>query len=151
MEEWYIGRNGQAIGPLAFKVLLDAAQQGSLNRNDLVWKTGMEAWAPASSVAALWGPPPLPNFVGQTAMHSNVIGPEEGNSEANKQPEASTGTGGKIIMSVVVAVSGTLIAAAIKELVGYGYSFAYLAIVLILFFIWLPPVSPSNVKSHKDG
>jgi uncharacterized membrane protein YhaH (DUF805 family) len=54
--EWYIGRNGQAFGPVIFGDLARAARQGQLTKEDFVWRAGMDAWAPASSVPELWIP-----------------------------------------------------------------------------------------------
>lgn len=54
--EWYIGRNGQAFGPVIFGDLARAARQGQLAKEDFVWRAGMDAWAPASSVPELWIP-----------------------------------------------------------------------------------------------
>jgi len=52
--EWYVGRNGQAFGPMFFDDLARAAHQGELTKDDFVWRAGMAEWAPASLVPELW-------------------------------------------------------------------------------------------------
>src|SRR5437763_7699265 len=62
---YYLGVNGQQIGPFDMAALAAKAREGSLARTTLVWKPGMAAWAPAEGVAELQNlfasaPPPLP-------------------------------------------------------------------------------------------
>lgn len=45
--------NGQAAGPYNIATLKLMAQSGQFNAQSLVWKPGMQAWAPAGSVAEL--------------------------------------------------------------------------------------------------
>jgi hypothetical protein len=52
--EWYAGRNGESFGPFAFERLIEGAQSGELQRTDLVWRTGMDAWVSASTIPELW-------------------------------------------------------------------------------------------------
>jgi membrane protease subunit (stomatin/prohibitin family) len=61
----FIAVNGQQVGPVSAADLPARVAAGELTRETLVWREGMPAWAPASSVpdvAALFGavPPPLP-------------------------------------------------------------------------------------------
>lgn len=65
----FVAINGQQQGPFAMQQLEQLAQNNQLNRETLVWKQGMPAWAPASTLVELqhiWQnvppsvPPPLP-------------------------------------------------------------------------------------------
>lgn len=61
---WHVARDGQAAGPYTHQQVVDAIAQGHLRPDTKVWTAGMEAWAPAGSVAQLaplFGatPPPL--------------------------------------------------------------------------------------------
>jgi membrane protease subunit (stomatin/prohibitin family) len=63
--EWFIGANGQQLGPYDAAGLAAQARAGTLSRDTLVWKNGMAAWAAAGQVAELGNvfaavPPPLP-------------------------------------------------------------------------------------------
>jgi hypothetical protein len=62
---FYLGVNGQQIGPFDMATLAAKAREGALARTTLVWKPGMAAWTPAEGVAELQSlfanqPPPLP-------------------------------------------------------------------------------------------
>jgi membrane protease subunit (stomatin/prohibitin family) len=63
--QYFIAVNGQQTGPFGLPQLAQMAQNGQLNRNSMIWKTGMADWALASSVPdvnALFTnvPPPPP-------------------------------------------------------------------------------------------
>jgi membrane protease subunit (stomatin/prohibitin family) len=62
---FFIGVNGQQQGPFDLNTLAAKQREGTLTRDTLVWRNGMAAWTPASSVpelAAIFNnaPPPLP-------------------------------------------------------------------------------------------
>jgi len=62
---WHVAQNGQSFGPFTEAQLAQAASEGRLQPDTLVWKAGMEGWAPARQVPALVGlfqaaPPPPP-------------------------------------------------------------------------------------------
>ncbi|MBB6174820.1 membrane protease subunit (stomatin/prohibitin family) [Nocardiopsis mwathae] len=64
-EQWYIGANGQQLGPFGPADLSAQVGSGALRPDTLVWKTGMQQWVPAGQLpelARLFGPtpPPLP-------------------------------------------------------------------------------------------
>ncbi len=64
-DQWYVGANGQQLGPFDQAGLAAQARGGTLTRGSLVWKNGMAAWTPAEQVPELAGlfasvPPPLP-------------------------------------------------------------------------------------------
>ncbi|MFC3994914.1 SPFH domain-containing protein [Nocardiopsis sediminis] len=63
--QWYLGAGGQRLGPFDEASLPHRVGEGTLTPETLVWRTGMEQWAPAREVpeiARLFGevPPPLP-------------------------------------------------------------------------------------------
>ena len=51
---WYYGRDGERHGPVSASELQRLARSGSLARQDLVWKAGMDNWAPAATVDGLF-------------------------------------------------------------------------------------------------
>lgn len=62
---YFIAVNGQQTGPFDMSILKQKAQSGELNRDSMIWKNGMAAWAAAGTVSelsSLFGqvPPPLP-------------------------------------------------------------------------------------------
>ena len=63
-DQWYYNRGGKQLGPLSGTELKQLAATGQLSPTDMVWKDGMGAWVPASSLKALFnsnlGPPPVP-------------------------------------------------------------------------------------------
>lgn len=62
-DEWFYQRNGQKFGPFSPQALRQLALDGFLYPNDMVTKTGMTNWAPASKVNGLFqvsGSPPAP-------------------------------------------------------------------------------------------
>lgn len=64
--EYWVGENGQQVGPMSLEQLLQRIREGRTTREDLVWKTGLANWAAAQSFAELLPafqerqPPPLP-------------------------------------------------------------------------------------------
>lgn len=64
---WYFGRNGRQEGPVSDEQLRTMIRNGSLRREDLVWREGMADWQPAGDVPGLpfpspaaYSPPPPP-------------------------------------------------------------------------------------------
>jgi TM2 domain-containing membrane protein YozV len=51
--EWYYSHNGERHGPVSTSQLKELAAGGRLRPEDLVWKDGMETWAPAGKVKGL--------------------------------------------------------------------------------------------------
>jgi membrane protease subunit (stomatin/prohibitin family) len=63
---YFMGVGGKQAGPFDLNSLGDRVRDGSLTRQTLVWKPGMQAWQPAEGVAELQPlfasvPPPLPS------------------------------------------------------------------------------------------
>lgn len=62
---YFVGVGGKQAGPFDLNTLGDHVRDGSLTRQTLVWKPGMQAWQPAEGVDELKSlfasmPPPLP-------------------------------------------------------------------------------------------
>jgi membrane protease subunit (stomatin/prohibitin family) len=65
VKQWYLGVNGQQVGPYDQAGLAAQARSGALTRETLVWAEGMAGWTAAGQVPELGGvlgavPPPLP-------------------------------------------------------------------------------------------
>lgn len=50
---WYVGRNGERAGPFSEPEMREQAARGLIRPTDLVWREGMPAWAPASTIPGL--------------------------------------------------------------------------------------------------
>lgn len=65
---YHVRFNGQNVGPVPFDQMKQAQANGQLTADTPVWREGLAAWGPASSVpelAPLFGPPPSgPGFGG---------------------------------------------------------------------------------------
>lgn len=61
---WQYTRGGKQVGPVSGTQLKQLAASGQLSPTDMVWKDGMDAWVPASSLKGLFnsnlGPLPVP-------------------------------------------------------------------------------------------
>jgi hypothetical protein len=64
---WYFGRDGRQEGPISDEQLRIMVSNGSLRREDLVWRDGMADWQPAGQIPGLpfpspatYAPPPPP-------------------------------------------------------------------------------------------
>ena len=62
---WYLGVEGQQVGPLAAGEIQARVTAGSTTPETLVWRAGMDAWVRLQDVPDLqpvagWAPPPLP-------------------------------------------------------------------------------------------
>jgi hypothetical protein len=51
---WFVARNGDSFGPFSPDTLMNGARTGRLRKDDWVWRTGLDDWVPASSIADLW-------------------------------------------------------------------------------------------------
>jgi len=65
MIQYFVSVNGQQTGPFDTNTLTQMASQGSLTKDTMVWKQGMQAWSAAGQVAELANvfgamPPPPP-------------------------------------------------------------------------------------------
>jgi membrane protease subunit (stomatin/prohibitin family) len=63
--QYFVAIGGKQSGPFDEQALAQMVQAGTLQRDSLVWKTGMPAWQQAGQVAEISGvfgatPPPLP-------------------------------------------------------------------------------------------
>src|SRR6185295_15452937 len=74
---WYFAKDGSQQGPVSDDQIRRMAQDGSLRREDLVWREGMAAWQPASEAgiefplpsrpSGTLPPPPPPQYVAPIA------------------------------------------------------------------------------------
>jgi hypothetical protein len=63
-DQWhYQTRGGKQVGPVSGTELRQLAASGQLSPTDLVWKDGMGAWVPASSIKGLFNSNPAPLLV----------------------------------------------------------------------------------------
>jgi len=60
--QWYLGINGEQVGPMNPTEVAARVSDGSATLDTLVWRAGMEAWTRLGDVPELAGatPPPLP-------------------------------------------------------------------------------------------
>lgn len=54
MAEWYYAQNDEQLGPVSAAALREMAVQGRLRPHDLIWREGMQRWAPAHKVRGLF-------------------------------------------------------------------------------------------------
>src|SRR5437660_1166862 len=68
-DQWHYTRNGKQVDPVSAADLKLLAASGQISPTDMVWREGMAAWVPASSLKGLitsavapppLAPPPLP-------------------------------------------------------------------------------------------
>ena len=55
---WYYAQAGQQQGPISDEQIKRMVQDGSLGKEDLVWREGMASWQPAGEVPGLQFPAP---------------------------------------------------------------------------------------------
>lgn len=60
MLSWYFVKEGQRVGPMGREDLDARIAEGALDGGTLVWRAGMAAWVPASTLPELGLPPPIP-------------------------------------------------------------------------------------------
>ena len=69
-DQWHYQRGGKQVGPVSGSELKQLAASGQLSPADIVWKDGMAAWVPASSLKGLFSsnpdllPMPVPPSAG---------------------------------------------------------------------------------------
>jgi len=63
MENWYLQKGDQRLGPMTLDALQSMVASGQVAPTDLVWANGMPTWQPASSQPWFYNaPPPPPPF-----------------------------------------------------------------------------------------
>lgn len=60
MPEYWIGRDGQQLGPYSAEDLRRMIAEGRASATDYVWKDGMTGWEPLAQVILVSGPAPPP-------------------------------------------------------------------------------------------
>jgi hypothetical protein len=81
--DWYFARDGTVFGPATFDQLAEAADSGTLGKDDLVWCADMQAWTPAGMV--LWRPQRMP----PPGLWQHRAAPR--NASSNRQPSRIKG------------------------------------------------------------
>ena len=76
MAEWYYAQHEEQFGPVTAAALKEMAQAGTLDRDDLIWREGMQRWAPARKVRGL--------FADETDPQSDDEQPSNVNGEAGQ-------------------------------------------------------------------
>lgn len=73
---WYFVKDGMQQGPVSDDQIRRMAQDGSLRREDLVWREGMASWQSAADAgigfpvaSAALQPPPPPQYVAAPPQH----------------------------------------------------------------------------------
>jgi hypothetical protein len=119
--QWHVHCDGQEYGPMAESALVDWIRQGRVRGDSMVWRSGMNEWAPAESVQPTW-------FAGQLRpvqqrMAASAIVDSDSQSEDLDQ-KLTAETTSKLpwiyFMAVSIIIIGTLssIGAAILFLQG---------------------------------
>lgn len=57
-EQWFVKKGGKKHGPFTTDQLKKLASSGKIDRDDLLWKEGMEKWVTCGSAKGLFGTPP---------------------------------------------------------------------------------------------
>jgi hypothetical protein len=82
---WYYAVDGEKKGPFTDSELKHLANTGILQRDMLIWTSGLQEWKPADSVRGLFTveapipqPPPLSEITSQANVPSPVSSPKRG-------------------------------------------------------------------------
>jgi hypothetical protein len=136
-DQWYYSRGGSKAGPVSVTELKQLAGSGQLSPTDMVWKDGLAAWVPASSLKGLFSPNLSPLPVPSTPVVA-LEAPAEVPSDAPSARAAITATefglsatmlGGIALIGQLPTLIGAMAAAATQ---GGGTAFPILVLVLIL-------------------
>jgi hypothetical protein len=84
-DDWHFTRNKERQGPVAFAKLKEMAREGWLDRDDLVWHSGLKEWTPAAQVQGLFGTSVSQMF--QQVISRNGEPKPAGNDPAARPPE----------------------------------------------------------------
>lgn len=133
-DQWHYNRGGKQVGPVSGTDLKELAASGQLSPTDMVWKDGMGAWAPASSLKGLFNsnPTPLPvpanPFAGLDARRADFQDSEPAGKKGNmKIPGliiSFIGCGLTVLGGLIVGLAGESKTDPISQfLVGAGTSF----------------------------
>ena len=84
-DDWHFTRNKERQGPVSFAKLKEMAREGWLDRDDLVWHSGLKEWTPAAQVQGLFGTSVSQML--QQAISGNGEPKPAGNGPAARPPE----------------------------------------------------------------
>jgi GYF domain 2/RDD family len=94
---WYIGVDGNSHGPFPFTTLSQAAADGRLTRETLVWSPGMPDWARAGDIHGLFVPPPAPQVqsVAPAVRMADGVAPHGAERDAGSESVLQQAVGGQ--------------------------------------------------------
>lgn len=69
MNNWYVQKGGQRLGPMSLEAIQSMAATGQLAPTDYVWTDGMANWQPASTQSWFPGQPQMPAPYVQPPQH----------------------------------------------------------------------------------
>jgi hypothetical protein len=155
-DQWHYSRGGKQVGPVSTTELSQLAASGQLSPTDMVWKEGMGAWVPASTLKGLFNPnPPLlpvpgPGVVGEDARRHGYDD-DDGRDDYSRAPSqhgpspvasaiaaitanefgiSSTMLGGITLVGQLYPLIGAMAAAA-----AHGGGMAGATLILVLFLL----------------
>ena len=109
--QYYVGKNGQQLGPFGEEQIKARVAAGEFNTSDLIWREGMASW---ESIGAVFSNPYMPSAV---LGASPLLQYQE-----NHQPLA--GAGARLVAVILNSLFGVLVATpgGILFAVGAGFS-----------------------------
>ena len=106
---WYVGRNGERTGPFSDGELRELAASGRIGPADLVWREGMSAWAPASTIAGLLPAVPAPNPYSAPATSDLTVPVFQGSADGSMQyAEYLPRVGAALLDGIFVGLMGCI-------------------------------------------
>jgi hypothetical protein len=115
-DEWYVGIDGVSHGPMPFANLVQAASQGRISRETLVWAPGMQDWKEANEIKGLFHlPPPLPILARQDVFAPSLheYNPSQAPTKKKSRWATKAGESAKGFVSVAVELLAVILAAGI--------------------------------------
>lgn len=68
--EWYVARDGRAVGPYTMAQLQADARAGTLKQKDQVWREGLPAWVQAGGLVEIFSPSTPPGATTNSGARS---------------------------------------------------------------------------------
>lgn len=114
---YFIGKNGQQMGPFEEPVIREQLSSGALSYDDLIWREGMPAWAPIRTVlpplaaASSAEPPPVTPYQHQRSGNP-FVSANTAHTREIEQPPALASRGRRLVAVILdglvtLAVAGT--------------------------------------------
>lgn len=83
MSQWYYAQDDEQHGPVTAAALKEMAQLGTLGRHDLIWREGMQRWAPAHKVRGLFPATPATDVLPVESDEASAAPAGEGELETS--------------------------------------------------------------------